>query len=260
MNGSRPGGISSPKPKRIRNRDKTLFRHNQPRTNESYPCYDNVLEVQATAARVLSVVQDLNNVLEVQATAARVLSVVQDLNYVLQRTLSDQLCLFGLVIVEKGLTYVLFSTSQSRGKSIAIGKIHTDKLCDTPQERKTPTYGKCVHQISLFHTERNPGQLGAAVAYPRPALSVTKRKSHAPISSIKQTRVSDVMQSMVVEVLTSCKAGAPESASAPPKHRVPLESAPGTMPVLHSRVAIVGRNHTVVINQPCLQNPPGSRL
>ena len=107
-----------------------------------------------------------------------------------------------------------------------------------------------------------------AVAYPCPALSATKRTSHALISSIKpnprfakvtscRKRKTILPRSMVVEAV-SCEDGVRASIRPRPKPRVPLKSAPGILPVRRSRFALVGRNLAEVRNQLSVQKTSGS--
>ena len=67
------------------------------------------------------------------------------------------------------------------------GWLHDDKLWDTLQGMASAN-AKTVHQTSSYREQ--PRSTSTVVAYPRPALSATKRTNHAPSSFDSQAQVS----------------------------------------------------------------------
>ena len=152
---------------------------------------------------------------------------------------------------------------------LAFGRLQVDKFYDTLQGME-PTNVKTVQQNLFTPNGEQPRSTRIVVAYPRPALSATRRTSHAPISFGQQAQVFQGPTSCRSKKKCSTEVHGGgglepakltrDPASTRPKPCVSLKNAPRILPVRRSLLAFIGRKQTVVREQFSPQKPPGMRL
>ena len=140
------------------NRDKILARSNQPRTSETYRRQDDVFGH------------------ELQFLLSGGLPIFQNPNYKLQRKLSDVLP----IQQSDQKLYNKFSSSRRVTRRQVMRHFTSNGIdqCHDGSSNLLTTY------------REQPRSTRIVVAYPRPALSATKRTNHAPTSFDKRAQVS----------------------------------------------------------------------